>query len=275
MFDSCELDGGDGLVRKRNKALAGVTTDWSIQYYIIITTIKLLRRRKMEIFGMVESFTLRMEEFSHQVDQITRSFSSWRRDERIKSYITGADPATTKYASLTLIVNAKSVISAIRLLTHLESDNLPNLTAQGREETVFNWIVRLGGNPKVNESPVEYQLRMVTKDLRNAKKAVNQFMRTEICPAAPAEQLGPQTRLAFQHFFLFHSEQMKYAFLRLDGLLVQRLDRRFTDLPALIYRIEQLVREVKSVLDGSTDARITDILEKMAPEIGDWRLPRK
>jgi hypothetical protein len=139
----------------------------------------------------------------------------------------------------------------------------------------LDWIPILDGYENAVCSPAEYQLRVVLKILSHAKERIRQFMEDKLYPVVLSEELGPQARLGFQHYVGFHREHMLDAFLMLQGLLVHGLDRRFADLPVLIYRIEQLMSMVKSIVLVSSEGLRPDHQNGVAPDISAWALPKQ
>ena len=181
----------------------------------------------------------------------------------------------TKSACLSIIANAQAVISAIDLIDHAESINLPDFMAKGGGMTALDWIPVLDDFKNAHCSVVEHRFRVVLNVLRSAKELIREFGEDRLYSLVLSEKLGPQARLAFQHYLFFHREHMKDAFLMLQGLLVHGLDRRFAELPVLIYRMERLMSMVKSIVEESSDGQSPDDQNVPIPDITAWALPKQ
>jgi hypothetical protein len=181
----------------------------------------------------------------------------------------------TKCACLTIIVNAQSVNSAINLIDHAASIEFPEFMANGVGMTASDWISVLNGSKNADRSPVEHQFFLVLAVLRKAEKSVRDFLQNKLEPVILSGKLGPQARLAFQHYVSFHRERMQDAFLMLQGLLVHGLDRRFANLPVLIYRMEQLLSMVKSAVEVSSECPSHDEQNSVSLDISAWAIPKQ
>jgi hypothetical protein len=229
----------------------------------------------MELLSTIESLSHYLESFAEQIGEIGSWMSSWDQDPRIKANIADANFGMTKKACLTIIVNAHAVVAAIHLIDHVESTDLPKCMAIGGGMPAFDWIPVLDNFENADCSPVEYQRRVVLDVLTAAQKAVREFIKNKLYPVVLSERLGPHARLAFQHYLFFHREHMNDAFLMLQGLLVHGLDRRFANLPALIYRMEQFMSRIESMVFVSRDGMEPDDQNGAVPDISAWAVPKQ
>lgn len=229
----------------------------------------------MELISTVESLSHHVESFVDQIDEIGSWMSSCNQDPRVRILMKAADLGMTKSACLSIIANAQAVISAIDLIDHAESINLPEFMAKGGGMTALDWIPVLDDFKNADCSAVEYRFRVVLNRLSLAKERIREFREDRLYSMVLSEKLGPQARLAFQHYLFFHREHMKDAFLMLQGLLVHGLDRRFAELPALVYRMERLVSRVKSIVEVSSDGHSPDDQNGPIPDITAWALPKQ
>lgn len=227
----------------------------------------------MELLSTIESLSHHVERFADQIDEIGSWMSSFNQDPNYRAILT-ADLGMTKSACLSIIANAQAVMSAIDLIDHAESINLPEFMAKGGGMTALDWIPVLDDFKNAGCSVVEYRFRVVLNRLSLAKERIREFREDRLYSMVLSEKLGPQARLAFQHYLFFHREHMKDAFLMLQGLLVDGLDRRFAELPVLIYRLERLVSRVKSIVEVVSDGQSPDDQNGPIPDITAWALPK-
>ena len=228
----------------------------------------------MELLSTVESLSYHVEGFADQIDEIGSWMSSFNQGPKPRTIIT-ADLGMTKSACLSIIANAQAVMSAIDLIDHAESIDLPEFMAECGGMTALDWIPVLDDFENANCSAVEYRFRVVLNVLSLAKERIREFREDRLYSMVLSEKLGPRARLAFQHYLFFHREHMKDAFLMLQGLLVHGLDRRFAELPVLIYRIERLVSTVKSLVEVSSDGLSPDDQNGLVPDISAWAVPKQ
>ncbi|MGB6065111.1 MAG: hypothetical protein WBG50_09895 [Desulfomonilaceae bacterium] len=228
----------------------------------------------MELVSTVESLSHHVEGFAGQIDEIGSWMSAFNQEPKPRTIMT-ADLGMTKSACLSIIVNAQAVMSAIDLIDHAESIDLSEFMAKGGGMTALDWIPVLDDFKNAHCSVVEYRFRVVLDALRSAKERIREFGEDRLYSMVLSEKLGPQARLAFQHYLFFHREHMKDAFLMLQGLLVHGLDRRFAELPVLIYRMERLVSRVKSIVEVSSDGLSPDDPNGAALDISAWALPKQ
>jgi hypothetical protein len=229
----------------------------------------------MELISTVESLSQHLESLLAQIQEVRAWISARDRDPRNKANVESVDFGMTKRACLTIIVNAQSVYLAIHLIHYAASIEFPEFMAKGVGFTVSDWIEVLDGEDNANRSPIEHQCRLMLDSLGKIEKAVRDFQQNKLEHLVLSGRLGQQAMLAFQHFLFFHREHMKDAFLTLQGLLAHGLNRRSAHLPLLVYRIEQLLSVVKSIVMTSSEELSHDPDDKMSLDISAWALPKQ
>jgi hypothetical protein len=226
----------------------------------------------MELISTVESLSHYVETFLEQIREVRSWLSGWDHDPGNKTDIESVDFGMTKQACLTIIVNAQSVASAIHLIDHAASIAFPEFMARGVGMTALDWIPVLDDFENADRSPVEHQCRVVLDVLGKTERSVRDFLQNKLEPVVLSEELGQQARLAFQHYLFFHREHMKDAFLTLQGLLIQGLNRRSADLPLLVYRIEQMLSLIKSIVQPAPEDLRHDDEDDVGFDINAWAI---
>ena len=229
----------------------------------------------MDLISTVESLSHHVERFLEQIQEVRAWISARDRDPRNKADIQSVDFGMTKRACLTIIVNAQSVQLAIHLIDHAASIEFPEFMANGLGFTASDWISVLDGPTNADCSPIDHQCRLVMEVLGKAEKSGRDFLQNRLEPLILSEKLGPQARLAFQHYLFFHREHMKDAFLTLQGLLEHGLNRRSADLPLLVYRIEEMLSVVKSIVMTPSEELSHEHQDHAIPDISAWALPKR
>ena len=229
----------------------------------------------MELVSTIESLSHHLGSFADQIDEIGSWIRSWDQDHRNKANIKEVDFGMTKRACLTIIANAQSVHSAIHLIDHAESIEFPELMARGLGFTASDWMEVLDGVNNADRSPIDHQCGLVLDVLDKVERSVRDFLHNKLEPLALSEKLGPQAMLAFQHFLFFHREHMKDAFLTLQGLMVQELNRWSPDLPFLVYRMEEVVSMIKATVRPQLPGLSREHQDHTAPDINSWAVPKR
>ena len=228
----------------------------------------------MALFSSYESLDYFLQEFINKIDEIEAWHAACPTNERIQANLKTVESGMTNKACLFIVITAQAVHAAVQMVQTAESGTLSGLLAEGIGIDQVGMLERFDEDRSLWRPATESQLRVMLKVLGDARQAVKGFA-DNLFNLLTSGVLGPQARLWVEDYVALHLEQMSNGFLMLQGLLVHGLDRRFADLPVLIYRLEQLVYMVKSIVFVSRDALGPDDQDGAAFDLSAWAVRKQ